>query len=548
MAAGNPQGWQSKGASDPTRYDATISGYKVGTSKVVGRNLLVTTNRTDGNYDVYEKTTFGNKLLYSYNATNDKIIANQSNLANFKQYFTGVNSGQLTSLHKSVRSATYTLAKNNVTGGPNSISTKDFLSLQQKPGYKFFVPVPAPPKDPAGDPPAADPPQPTQDPGDGVEDSTTASNPNPDTSDQKPYEPVDFMGAGETKLKVDPVFLRYPLANLDAAKELGITYDYIKIRIVDHIASLDLKRLTAAAGVTGTDGNTDSQNANVYSEASKMNFTKLSDAYKRSQSTYAYIVLPMQPNLSSTNSADWGTDSANILQLVGGSIFNSFYGGVGSKGLSMDQIGKLGNNLAQGAQSLIKTGVAGKAEIAALLAGQTVGSNLLTRASGTVINPNLEMLFNGPRLRTFNFTFDMTPRFKEEAIEIKRIIRTLKKYMAPAQHVSSAFLKSPKIFLLDYIYNGESSNEELSFEDKYNRENANAGAISAPKQHPYLNKIKPCALTDISVNYTPDGSYMTYRDGGSMTRYSISLSFSEIEPVYEGDYVDDDKNLTDPGY
>ena len=41
---------------------------------------------------------------------------------------------------------------------------------------------------------------------------------------------------------------------------------------------------------------------------------------------------------------------------------------------------------------------------------------------------------------------------------------------------------------------------------------------------------------------------MTYRDGGSMTRYSISLSFSEIEPVYEGDYVDDDKNLTDPGY
>jgi len=339
--------------------------------------------------------------------------------------------------------------------------------------------------------------------------------------------------------KITPTILRYPLANLDAASELGITYDYIKIKVVDHISSLDLGRLSGSVG-SARGRPTDYGNQFVETFNQLPPTQSLSKAYFGSQETYAYIILPMQPNLSSTNSSDWGTDSANMLQLVAGSIFNSFYGGVGSKGLSFDQIGKLGNDIVQGAQSLIRAGVGGKQEIAAMLAGQTVGTNLLTRATGTVVNPNLEMLFNGPRLRTFNFTFDMTPRFKEEAKEIRKIIRILKKYMMPAQHESSAFLKSPKIFLLEYIYNGNASDEEAA--------DFNEKTLSSPKSHPYLNKIKPCALTDLNVNYTPDGSYMTYRDGGSMTRYTLTMSFSEIEPVYQNDYQGDDFNPPDPGY
>lgn len=356
---------------------------------------------------------------------------------------------------------------------------------------------------------------------------------------EKPSTPITPQPAPQPGPKITPTILRYPLANLDAASELGITYDYIKIKVVDHISSLDLGRLSGSVGnAQGRPTDYGNQFVETYNKLPPVQ--SLSKAYFGTQETYAYIILPMQPNLSSTNSSDWGTDSANMLQLVAGSIFNSFYGGVGSKGLSFDQIGKLGNDIVQGAQSLIKAGVAGKQEIAAMLAGQTVGTNLLTRATGTVVNPNLEMLFNGPRLRTFNFTFDMTPRFKEEAKEIRKIIRILKKYMMPAQHESSAFLKSPKIFLLEYIYNGNASDEEAAdFDEK---------TLSSPKSHPYLNKIKPCALTDLNVNYTPDGSYMTYRDGGSMTRYTLTMSFSEIEPVYQNDYQGDDFNPPDPGY
>jgi len=343
----------------------------------------------------------------------------------------------------------------------------------------------------------------------------------------------------------DIFLFRYPLANLDVARDLDITYDYIKIAIVDHIQSLDMDNL-AGTSKKESDIQTFANNIGAYSQARLQDAVKqpgrsISEAYFGSSVKLGYVVLPMQPNLSSTNSADWGTDSANILQLVAGSIFNSFYKDVGNKNLSFDQIQKLGSNIVQGAQSLLTAGVEGKREIAALLAGQTVGTNLLTRATGTVVNPNLEMLFNGPRLRTFNFQFDFTPRFKEEAQEIRKIIRVFKKYMMPEQHTSSAFLKSPKIFLLEYIYNGNVDADEILPSDTKK-------GFRSPKSHPYLNRIKPCALTDFNVNYTPDGSYMTYRDGGSMTRYTITMSFSEIEPVYQNDYEGDDRYPTDPGY
>ncbi len=94
--------------------------------------------------------------------------------------------------------------------------------------------------------------------------------------------------------------------------------------------------------------------------------------------------------------------------------------------------------------------------------------------------------------------------------------------MAAQRSTSNLFLLSPNIFKLKYI----------SGFDK--------------EQNPYMNKIKPCALSAFNVNYTPDGSYMTYNDPNnpSMTSYDIGLSFSEIEPIY----ADEIKNTTDMSY
>jgi hypothetical protein len=65
--------------------------------------------------------------------------------------------------------------------------------------------------------------------------------------------------------------------------------------------------------------------------------------------------------------------------------------------------------------------------------------------------------------------------------------------------------------------------------------------LSNNSDHPYLNRFKECALVDCAVNYTPDGTYMTYGDS-SMTAYELSLTFQELEPIFDDEYSDIDKN------
>ena len=82
--------------------------------------------------------------------------------------------------------------------------------------------------------------------------------------------------------------------------------------------------------------------------------------------------------------------------------------------------------------------------------------------------------------------------------------------MAPEISPERIFLYTPDIFQLQYIHNSGGG-------------------------HPYLNRFKPCALTNFSANYTPGNSYMTYKDG-SMTQYQVAMTFSELEPIYQGDH------------
>ena len=68
--------------------------------------------------------------------------------------------------------------------------------------------------------------------------------------------------------------------------------------------------------------------------------------------------------------------------------------------------------------------------------------------------------------------------------------------------------------------------------------------------HPSLNIFKTCALTSCDVQYTPDGNYMTYEDPHrTLTSYQLSLSFSELDPIFDSDYTAlDNDNDTVMGY
>lgn len=148
------------------------------------------------------------------------------------------------------------------------------------------------------------------------------------------------------------------------------------------------------------------------------------------------------------------------------------------------------------------------------LAGRAVGNqSFFTRITGAIVNPNLELLFNGPTLRTFNYSFRLSPRNTKEAKSVKTIIRFFKEMSAVRTANNAIFLRSPNVFQIKYVKAGSG------------------------QHHTSLNRVKTCALTSMTVNYTPDNSYMTFTDTeATMTSYDMALTFQELEPVYDRDY------------
>jgi len=360
-----------------------------------------------------------------------------------------------------------TRSLSNQTGLTNiknaSIKTATSAGASQTQAQQLITPntsPPPPPPSPAGPAPAGDPPD-------------------------------IFIDGNLATLSVskDPTYelMRYPLNNYKDG-----TFDYL------HISAVRFKE----SGLR-----TDASSFNVKS------------TQKRETDIYAHVHLPMQPGISDTNGVSWNEDSLNPFQAALGGVAANAIMTAGS-GNAM----KAAKGLVQGLINTA-TGIAGQQGmenyIASYFAGQAVGTNLVARTTGTVLNNNLELLFNGPKLRTFRYSYRFTPRDDKEAKMVRRIIRFFKREMSPEVIQTGLFLATPNVFQLKYISR-----------DKNN-------------QNPFLNHIKLCALTDMSVNYTPDGTYMTYQDG-SMTSYEVQLQFSELEPIYKNDYDELGDDVNDP--
>jgi hypothetical protein len=215
--------------------------------------------------------------------------------------------------------------------------------------------------------------------------------------------------------------------------------------------------------------------------------------------------LPVPSGISEVNSAGWDGTPATPFQLLaqnialttvqqGISAGADVVGGVAKAAVSPSNNPDFGN--------AVSTGIAEAA---------TNSGGLLSRTQGAIINPNLELLFNAPTLRPFNFTFKMSARSDKEAEEIIKIIRFFKQGMSPQKSESNLFIKAPHTFKIQYLLG------------------------STNKDHPFIGQIKECALQNFVVNYTPEGQYATFYDG-VLVSYEIQMTFSELEPVFNEDY------------
>lgn len=234
-------------------------------------------------------------------------------------------------------------------------------------------------------------------------------------------------------------------------------------------------------------------------------------AEKTKKTNIQHIYLPIPQQISDALAVAYGEDTLNPIQSTGLRV---------AAGI-IDNPKKVVQNATNVAQQIFKGNIEGIDEgtkkgiqsIFGATALNQLGANinpnsLLSRASGQILQSNLELLFSGVTLRSFPFLFDFAPRDQTEAKEVMMIIRALKSAMVPKKG-NSLFIQAPKVFQLEYI--------------------------TGQQAHPFLNKFKLCSLTDMAVNYTASGTYATYADG-TPVHIQVQCTFKEINPVYAEDY------------
>jgi hypothetical protein len=256
----------------------------------------------------------------------------------------------------------------------------------------------------------------------------------------------------------------------------------------------------------------------------------------------ATTVLPIPSGIQDNNAIGWGDDSMNNMTAAVGANINrdpktavvgqglvalgaqvaDALGGIKLPTNTIIQLGTIANAAGGNISDLLQNQQT-RAAITSLLAKnaqfEIPAETILARGFGIVPNSNLELLFQGPTLRQFGFSWRMSPRSAKEATNVKRIIRMFKQGSAARKlnsqsgaGAASLFLGTPNVFKLSYKTAG---NKEISG----------------------LNKFKICALVNMNVVYAPDGQWAAYAEGQPVS-LQMSLNFQEIEPVYESDYQD----------
>ena len=275
------------------------------------------------------------------------------------------------------------------------------------------------------------------------------------------------------------------------------------------------------------------------------------------------VKLPMPNNLTDSNNVSWGADQLNALTAaVSSAVFGQGQMIAQKIGDKMSESDFQSANFLQKIVQMLGTGLEigktsvdqGKEELNNIIAELTrSGSNLnvmtqaiagsallnigqfgltpetvLGRGQGVVPNSNIALLFNSPTLREFTFSWKMTPRSREEAQRVNNIIRFFKQGMAPKKGINTAtgaasfFLGTPNVFDIIFKTTKEGGNFFFDGNDENNS----------------VLRIKTCACTGAAVNYTPDGMWNAYERGQPVS-VTLSLRFSELEPIFDTDYDDD---------
>lgn len=318
--------------------------------------------------------------------------------------------------------------------------------------------------------------------------------------------------------------LSYPLARRSDSKT-----DYLKIEIAEYSSpGLNLPAFQSGVKADGSpniiQGNELTENTkidaivgqgNEGSFALTQGSTSNNFGNKTNKEIKHIINLPMPRNITDTTGVQYGESSLNPIEaagLAGGSAL--IQGNIDALKSAFESTIRTGGQALEDKQNQQAIAAALSGTAIGALGGNVNANQVIARASGQILNPNLELLFQGVGLRVFPFQFQFFPRNSQEGETVINILRTLKKEMAPSRtskegNNTGVFIRTPSIFQLTYM--------------------------KGSKKHPYLNSFLPTVLSDMKVNYTASGAHSTFYDG-IPTHIRLDLQFKELNPLFKEDY------------
>jgi hypothetical protein len=130
--------------------------------------------------------------------------------------------------------------------------------------------------------------------------------------------------------------------------------------------------------------------------------------------------------------------------------------------------------------------------------------------TGMVRNPHLTTIFEGVNLKSYTFSWRLSPTSDAEARQINSMLNTIKGYMHPKLIAGG--------FALEYPYLAN-----LEFE---------VGDVA----YSQLPKVRDSFITRLDVNTSAGGSLAFYTDGNPVA-IDITMSFQEIDILTRDDFI-----------
>lgn len=287
--------------------------------------------------------------------------------------------------------------------------------------------------------------------------------------------------------------LRYPD---DGSGNAGLTEesDYVLFQFYEYKPPFNKN---AIGGGSATGSNAGTQFARDYNQA---------EQYKDAGDAYPSIVMYMPEDVSTGFRGNWGgkaisTAGSNLLASAGASGF--------------DKIKSAAESLATaiGTSKQIAGAAAIKKTVQAIGGDSLSNDDIFGSISGAILNPNTELLFSSVDMRNFQLNFKLVPRNGTEAKTCNDIVKTFKKCTLPK--------RSP-----GKVFGFEGPSEFASFIGVPNL--CKVTFMKGSSEHDVLPRFKMCAVTQVDVNYTPDGVYATYSDGQPVAM-TLTLNFQETK-------------------